>query len=256
MKFLLPTKKGYLIKRYKRFFVDIQHKNQVFTAHIANTGSLRGVFQEGLECLVTETKDPKRKLKLSVQMIKGPHSWIGVNTALANTLVWEAWQAGKIPHWRKFRQAQREVSVSEKSRIDIVLSQIELHEKMKPTLFQTYENQKTYKKPYPFHFVEIKNVTLAHDLKKTALFPDAVTLRGQKHLKELMEKVKKGHTAEIVFLVQRSDCLVFSPAKDIDPEYARLLKKAYNMGVKISSYPCLLRQDGIFFQPKKLKVVL
>ncbi len=253
MKFHTPFKKARLIQRYKRFFVEIQHKNEVLTAHLANTGSLKGVFEEGLDCLLTESKDPKRKLKLSLQLIKHPSSLVGVNTSLANQIVFEAWRAQKLPYLKKFQFCQKEVKINEKTRIDLVLSSKPIQERL---------NQNTFKKlsakeKKNFHFMEIKNVTLAHTQNKKALFPDAVTKRGQKHLKELIEKVEKGYNAEIFFLAQRSDCKFFSPEKEIDPEYADLLTKAHKKGVKISSYGCLFGKNEILLNPRnKLKIIL
>ena len=175
-----------------------------------------------------------------------------MNTSLPNLIVFEAFKNKKIPHLKTFEHCQKEVKINEKTRIDLVLSKKTSLKKLNPTFFQNL----TPKEKRNFHFIEIKNVTLSEN-KNKALFPDAVTTRGQKHLKELIEKVEKGYTSEIFFLVQRSDCDFFSPAKDIDPEYALLLKKAYKKGVKISSYGCLFKKDEIVLNPQnKLKILL
>ena len=253
MKFSTAFKKGRLIERYKRFFVTLQHKNEVLTAHLANTGSLKGVFKPGLESFFTSTSDPKRKLKFSLQLIKHPSSLVGVNTSLANSIVFEALSLKKIPSLKTFKDLKKEVKISEKSRIDLVLSKKTFKEKLGLSFFQSLAKAERES----FHFMEVKNVTLAYPSKKTAFFPDSPTERGRKHLRELIKKKEEGFSAEIFFLVQRSDCEFFSPEKTIDPEYARLLIEAHKKGVKISSYGCIFKKDEISLNLKnKLKIVL
>jgi sugar fermentation stimulation protein A len=144
-----------------------------------------------------------------------------LNTHLPNVLVHEAWLEGRVPHWQHYSQAKREFKLSEKTRLDLVF--LEGDE--------------------PVHFVEVKNVTLADG--NTALFPDSKTERGQKHLRELIELSESGKSTEMVFVVQRTDCVKFSPAADIDPEYARLLRLAHKAGVRISVYASKMSQDEI-----------
>lgn len=213
MIFQQPVLEGLFLKRYKRFFVDFELDGEIKTAHCANTGSMFGLLQDRTPVRVTYTDDPKRKLKYGLQMIKANTSWVGVNTMLPNKLVWEAWEKGSFKHWKKYDSAKREYKLNPKTRLDMAL----------------FKNEEVA------HFVEIKNVTLAE--KNVALFPDSKTERGQKHLKELIELVASGHSAEMLYVVQRTDCDTFSPAKDFDPEYARLLKEAKKAGVKISAYP-------------------
>lgn len=250
-------------KRYKRFFMGCVLKSNSLniTAHIANTGSLKGVFTEGdaaKDCLLSYSNDPKRKLKYSLQMIKSKKSWIGVNTHLANTLFWEKWEdyqkldkkLGKSHFFNSYEWAQKEVKINEKTRLDFVF-----HKKKKTIMNLA---QQLSKKPVnpdkikwnidwlqqeKFHFIEVKNVSMAR--KDIATFPDAKTSRGLKHINELLDLKKQGHSVELIFIVQRSDCNFFQPAKDIDPEYSLQLKKAYEQGLKINAFSCVLSKDGI-----------
>lgn len=232
-----PLFEGKFIKRYKRFFADIQIETGKITAHVPNTGSLKTcLFDEAL-CYCSFSGDPKRKLKYTLQAIKTPTSWVGVNTQLANELVWEAWLQKSIPHWTKYEQGRREVQVSSDTRFDMTFWQdipdLNLEKKWPVEIINDHS----------FHFVEVKNVTFAE--QGVAYFPDAVTTRGQKHLRELIKAVDNGHSAEIVFVIQRTDCQQFLPAQHIDPEYAKLLKKAHKKGVRITPYACLIDKNKI-----------
>lgn len=248
MKFQDPLAQGQFLRRYKRFFADIEFEGKTITAHVPNTGSLKGCLHENTPCLFSVSKDPARKLPYTLQMVQDEGTWVGVNTHLANDLVWEAWQTGQIKEWKKYEGACREVKIHAKTRLDLALwkisKEVPVGCKLSPTHLQ---NNK-------FHFVEVKNVTMAQS--GLALFPDAVTTRGQKHIEELIELVEKGHKAELFFLVQRSDCQVFAPADAIDPEYGRLLRQAAKAGVKISAYPCELspQEARVFARPLGLEI--
>jgi len=167
-------------------------------------------------------------------MIQDGKAWVGVNTHLANRIVWEAFENQIIPSWLAFDSGQREVKISDNSRIDMVLWNSK-DEKLK-------------------HFVEVKNVTMAEN--GVAYFPDSETTRGQKHLKELAAISRRGQSAEMFFLVQRSDCQRFSPAKEIDPEYSRLLAGAREAGVVIQAFPCELSKNGVRLLPHPLDIQL
>lgn len=251
MKFQGLLKNGKLVKRYKRFFAEVQlSDSSIVTAHVPNTGSLMGCLDPGSPCRLSYVDNPKRKLKYTLHMIKTPTSWVGVNTGLSNDLVWEAFSARSIPHWNGMEFGQREVKISGDSRIDLVLwkNSFSPPSPEQRLSIGDFENQK-------FHFVEIKNVTLARD--RQAQFPDAQTERGRKHLRELMSLLTKGHTAEIFFTVQREDCDLFSPALDIDPEYARLLAQAVDKGLIVTAVPCILHEEGIElnpFRPLKIQI--
>lgn len=252
MKFTPPLHSGKFVRRYKRFFAEIEMDDErdPITAHVPNTGSLRGCIESPAPCRFTKHQDPTRKLQFTLQMIQTSLSWVGVNTAIPPALVWEAWEQKKISHWRDYDCAQREVKVSDESRIDLVL----------------WNSSKGHAVDYklglrdcldastPLHLVEIKNVTLAHG--EHALFPDCVSTRAQKHLRELMEAVKRGHQAEIFFVVQRMDCRRFRAAHEFDPRYADLLREAHEKGVQISAYSCELMPNSIELINKRLPVDL
>jgi sugar fermentation stimulation protein A len=219
MKFKTAVREGIFQKRYKRFFADVTLNGDTVVAHVANTGSLKSAAEAGAPCLVTDAENPGRKLKFTLEAIKVPSgAWVGVNTSWPNLLAMEAFEKGTFAHWKKFDQAKGEVKLSAETRIDLVLTDSQSQKK---------------------HFVEVKNVTMAtgqvNERKGTAKFPDAVTERGQKHLRELMKLVSEGHSAEIFFAIQRNDCEKFSPAEEIDPEYARLLREAEKAGVVITA---------------------
>ncbi len=241
MKFKEPLKEGLFLKRYKRFFADIQWEDQVITAHVPNTGSMKGCLAAGAPCRFTTHDDPKRKLKYTLQMIRIGETWIGVNTGLSNQVVWEAFESKSIPHWRKFQWGKREVKINDSSRVDFAFWGRETshkpHDKIDPSWLKGTDYGL-------FHFVEVKNVTLAGE-KGAAQFPDAVTTRGQKHLRDLIILVEAGHSAEILFTIQRLDCNHFCPADEIDPEYGRLLREAKRAGVIISPYLCDLNPQGV-----------
>lgn len=226
---------GRFLRRYKRFFADIEAKDgSVVIAHVANTGSLKGCLAEGAPCLYSKSDDPKRKLKATLERIKTATSWVGVNTGLANALVWKGFNKKSNPRWEKFDTGKPEVKVSADSRLDFMFAN---------TSASTG------------HFVEVKSVSLAEN--QVALFPDAVSVRAQKHLNVLEELIKKGATAEIVFVVQRADCHTFAPAHSIDPVYAEKLKAAQRSGVVISAYPVLFKESEVdldFTNPLRLDV--
>lgn len=236
---------GTFLKRYKRFFADIRFKNEIITAHVPNTGSMKGLIETEKPCKFTFIDDPKRTLKYTLQMLKDETSWVGVNTHLPNGIVEEAFNEKQIAHWEEFTEIQREVKISKESRVDIVL-----------------KNAKRT------HYVEVKNVTMTeghiavHADKKSkrhassAIFPDCKTERGRKHLRELLALTKQGHTAEMLFLVQRTDCETFAPAEQIDPEYAQILKEVKKAGVAVSAYPVEFLDNGIRLDSKNLEILL
>jgi sugar fermentation stimulation protein A len=229
MDFKDPLFEGTFLRRYKRFFADIKYKGETIVAHVPNTGSMKGLIESERPCKFTFVDDPKRTLKYTLQMVKDESSWVGVNTHLPNAIVAEAFEEKLIAHWHAYTKCQREVKISDESRIDLVLS----------------NDTST-------HYVEVKNVTLADTEKNLALFPDAKTERGRKHLHELEKLMDQGHTAEMLFLVQRTDCKTFSPAHDIDPAYAKVLKEVMRAGVLVSVYPVDFLENGIKLRPHKI----
>ena len=238
MKFKTAVREGIFLKRYKRFFADVTLGKDTVVAHVANTGSLKAAAEPGQPCLVTESDNPERKLKFTLEAVKSKGgAWIGVNTSWPNQLAKEAFENKVFKHWEKFDGVQAEVKINPESRLDLM-----------------FTDSKSGKK----HYVEIKNTTMASgefgNSKGTAHFPDAVTERGQKHLRELMKLVDEGHTAEILFTVQREDCADFSPADDIDPEYGRLLRQAMKKGVIATAAVVSLSPTEISLTGKTLPI--
>jgi len=239
MKFKTRVHEGVFLKRYKRFFADVQLGSEIVIAHVANTGSLKAASEPNAPCWVSEAENPERKLRYSLEAIKLPSSWVGVNTSWPNQLAKEAFEKQTFHHWKNFDELQAEVKINPESRLDLLLS-----------------NSKSKKK----HYVEIKNTTLATgdfaNKKGRAQFPDSVTERGQKHLRELMKLVEQGFEAEILFTIQRGDCIEFAPADEIDPEYGRLLREAARKGVTITAALVEITPAEIFLTGKTLPVVL
>ena len=199
---------GILIKRYKRFLADIKlDDGNEIVAHCTNSGSMKSCLENGAEVFLTPVTDLKRRTKFTWEMIKINSGWVGINTGNPNKLAFEAISAGKIPELTGYTKIVREVFFGD-SRFDI---------------FAENETEKC--------FIEVKNVSLKEG--KYALFPDAVTTRGQKHLKTLMEVKANGIRAVMLYIVQRSDTEVFAPAKEIDPAYAKALKLAVEAGVEV-----------------------
>ena len=238
MKFPDPLIQGRLIRRYKRFLADVElaggpRAGQVVTAHCANSGSMLSVNEPGAEVWLSPARNPDRKLKYTWEMIRVGRSLVGINTSLPNGLVAEAIEKGKIPELAGYGSLRREVKYGENSRIDLLLENGNRHGG------GGAKNGKCY--------VEVKNVTMKRDLAKDAPaeFPDAVTTRGAKHLRELSAMVREGHRAVMFYLVQRADSRSFAIAGDIDPAYAEGLEKARKSGVEVLGYRCRLSRREI-----------
>jgi len=202
MKFKETLLQGTLIKRYKRFFVDIKYKGKVVVAHCPNTGSMLGLLEKGYKVWFSKSNNPKRKLKYTLEIIEVNNKKIGINTLLSNKIVLEAIQNKKINQFLKYNTIKAEAKFSDNTRFDFLLNN---------------SMEKC--------FVEVKNVTLFRE-KKTAEFPDSITSRGKKHLLELINAKKKGYQTYIFFLIQKEGCDSFKIAKDIDKDYEIAFKKA------------------------------
>ena len=242
MKFKEKVVLARFLKRQNRFVGTAEWEGSQITVHIPNTGSLKGVLDSPQPCRIRHFEGTKRKIPWSLEMLKTKTSWVGVNTHLTNHLVKEAWELKTL--WPEFPHSQGEVSISPSSRIDRVFWK---DDKLNKVSRSTLKN-------HSLHFVEIKNVSMK--VGERACFPDAVTLRGQKHLEELMNLLKQGHTGEMVYVVQREDCKEFAPADDIDKEYGKKLRTAFRQGLKISVYPCRLKASSIELLAKPLPVRL
>ncbi len=223
MKYTNPTIEATILKRYKRFMSDILLPNgETVIAHVPNTGSMKTCWDENWKVLVTQNDDPKRKLKYTLELTNNGDSWICVNTGLTNKLVKEALENNIISEFLEYENIKPEKKVGD-SRIDFFLS-----------------NHQTL----PDAYIEVKNVTLKGE-GEYVLFPDSVTTRGQKHLKELIALKEEGFRACMLYIVNREDGQIFSPASDIDPEYSRLLAEAKKSGVEILAYKSSITAEEI-----------
>ena len=230
MEFTKSLIKGNLIKRYKRFFVDVKINKEVVTAHCPNTGSMKGLLDEGNEVYLLKNDNPKRKLKYSLEIIKAKNKFVGVNTHLANKIVNHGLSNNLVNELKNNDSIKQEVFFNKETRFDFLL-------------------QKNKQKI----FVEVKNVTLFRD-KKTAEFPDAITSRGSKHLLELIDAIKKGYKAYLIYLVQIQNMEYFKIAKDIDIEYNKNYLIAKKAGVNFLAYRCKINSKQILID-KKLKIL-
>ena len=225
MKFEHKLIRGILIKRYKRFLADVLLDNgETVTAHCANSGSMMGLKDEGNIVWLSPATNPKAKLNYKWELVEVDGSLIGINTSHPNRLVQDAITDGTISELEGYQNLRREMKYGQNSRIDIFLSG------------STQGDRDCY--------VEVKSVTLSRQ-KGIAEFPDSVTARGTKHLKELSQMVADGHRAIMVYLMQREDCTEFRLAADIDPTYAAALDAALYDGVEAVCYGCTLTPKEI-----------
>lgn len=223
MKFPAPLIPGRLVKRYKRFFADVVLDDGTeVTAHCANTGAMTGIKEPGLKVWLSQSDNPKRKLKYTWELVEAEGTIIGALPNAANALAEEAVNAGTIAELAGHDSLRREVKYGENSRIDLLLES---------------EGQ-------PPCWVEVKNVHWQRG-PGIAEFPDGVTSRGAKHLGELSVRAAAGDRAVQLFIVQRSDCHTLRPAEDIDPVYAQALRDAAAAGVEVLAYACHVSTDGI-----------
>ena len=230
MKFTEKLVKGKLIKRYKRFFVDVKLNKETITAHCPNTGSMMGLLNENNDVFVSKNNNPKRKLKYGLELIKANNNLVGINTHKANKIVNHALENNLITELKNNDRITSEVFFNKETRFDFLV-------------------EKNKKKS----FIEVKNVTLFRD-KETAEFPDAVTSRGSKHLLTLIDAIKKGYKAYLIFLVQIENMEYFKIAKDIDNEYYENYLKAKKAGVNFLAYRCKISSKKILIE-KKIKIL-
>ncbi|MDR3089907.1 MAG: DNA/RNA nuclease SfsA [Desulfobulbaceae bacterium] len=210
-----------LVRRYQRFLAEvIDEHGETFVAHCPNTGSMLGCCQPGSQAAISLANNPARKYRYTLEMVRQDGVWIGVNSARANTLIAEALAAGRIDGFDQSWQIQAEVKAPGGSRLDFRLR-------------RGAENV----------YLEVKSCSLA--LNGRAMFPDAKTERGRRHLVELMNLTAAGQGAAILFLAQRQDTTSFAPADHIDSEYGQALRQAAAMGVRVLAYDCAVSPAGI-----------
>ncbi len=230
MKFDHPIS-GKFVKRYKRFMADIQLDGcaEVVTAHCANSGKMKDILIPDSPVILSKSPNPDRKLKYTWEMIQIDGEWIGANTHNPNKIVESALNNREIPEFSHYDHIKREVKYGKNSRIDFLLSK---------------DGEKDL-------YLEVKNVHLK--VGQTAQFPDTVTERGTKHLYELIEMKKQGFECAVFYMIQRSDCVDFSPARDLDENYATAYDEALEHGVQMIPYSCLVSPQEIKIH-KRLKL--
>jgi len=202
---------GRLIQRYKRFLADVELEDgSLVTAHTTNTGSMKTCWEPGDRVLLEPAANPERKLKFTWLAVERPGGWVGVETGMPNRVVAEAARRDALPGLPGLHTVRTEVKYgSERSRIDVLALDGEARQV----------------------FIEVKNTTLKDG--PWVLFPDAVTERGTKHLRELQAMVREGHRAAIALFVHRTDVDRFDAARAIDPTYAAELDRAAKTGVLV-----------------------
>jgi sugar fermentation stimulation protein A len=226
MRFPAPLIPGTLLQRYKRFLADVRLAGGgIVTAHCTNTGSMLGCKEPGSAVYLSLSGNTQRKLPYTWELIHAAGTWIGINTLHPNLLVAEAVGNGILRELAGYTCLRREVVTRPGTRLDLCLG----------------EGKRCC-------YVEVKNVTL--NLNGAAAFPDAVSERATKHLKELIRLKKRAYRAAIVFVIQRSDCEVFRPADEIDPEYGRWLRRAIRAGVEILPYRAKVTPEEIFLEQR------
>ena len=226
MKFTEKLVKGKLIKRYKRFFVDVKLNKETITAHCPNTGSMMGLLNENNDVFVSKNDNPKRKLKYGLELIKANNKLVGINTHKANKIVNHALENNLITELKNNDRITSEVFFNKETRFDFLV-------------------EKNKKKS----FIEVKNVTLFRD-KETAEFPDTVTSRGSKHLLTLIDAIKKGYKTYLIFLIQIENIKYFKIAKDIDSNYYKNYLIAKKAGVNFLAYGCKISTNEIYINNK------
>jgi len=223
---------GVLIKRYKRFFVDIKLKNKVVTAHCPNPGSMINLLKKGNPVWITKTDNKNRKLQYTLQIIEINNIKYCINTHITNKVVQESLQDKLINELKEYTLIRPEKKFGKNTRFDFLL----------------YNNKKDKKA-----FLEVKSVSLSRK-EGHAEFPDAVTTRGKKHLENLMLANNQGYESYLMFLIQIEDCKTFGIASDIDPEYSSVFKEALKKNVKVICYDCKFLNKGIEIN-NKIKIL-
>ena len=212
MRFATELVEGRLLRRYQRFLAEVElDDGSVVVAHCPNTGSMKTCLEPGTRAWLSRAR-PERKLAYTWEVAECGDARIYVHPARANELVAEAITGSVIRELAGYETLRREVRYGKASRIDLLLGRGE-----------------------ELCYVEVKNATLRVAPGRAA-FPDAVTVRGKKHLEELTEMVRSGHRGVVFFVVSRTDCASFEPADDIDPAYGAALRAALAAGVEALAY--------------------
>jgi sugar fermentation stimulation protein A len=216
-----PLERVVLLRRYKRFLADVRRADGTeITVHVPNSGSMRSCLGEQWPACISDSGNPDRKLRHTLEMVQGPDGWIGVHTARPNALALQALRTGAIPGFEGWQDWRAEVPYGEGSRIDL---QASLGERL--------------------CFVEVKNVTLLDG--DAVSFPDSVTTRGLKHLGDLQREAACGHRAVLLLVIQRAGGRVFRPADTIDPAWSAALRQSVRQGVEVLAWRFRVEPEGI-----------
>lgn len=227
-----PLEEGILLKRYKRFFADIQlASGETITAHCPNTGPMTGVSTIGSRVQVSKSDNPKRKLAYTWELIavegaegnNGEDVWVGVNTAMPNRITKIVLEKYLLPQLGNYQKIKSEVPYGVDSRIDFLLTG---DEDFTPT------------------YLEVKSTTLA--VPPLALFPDTETTRGQKHLRELTALLPQARGVMLYF-INRGDCDRFTPGDAYDPTYGKLLREGVQQGLEVLPCRFAITPEGIHY---------
>jgi sugar fermentation stimulation protein A len=231
MRFSSELIPGTLLERYKRFLADVRLAGgEIVTAHCTNTGSMMGCKEPGSAVYLSLSTNLSRKLPYTWELIQASGTWVGINTLHPNRLVAEAVMKGAICELDSYPAIRREVVTRRGTRLDLCLEGGDCR-----------------------CYVEVKNVTLK--IGGAAAFPDAVSERATRHLKELIRLKRRGYRAAVFFVVQRNDCEIFRPADEIDPEYGRWLRRAVRAGVEALPYRAQVTPQEIVLE-KRLEIKL
>lgn len=240
MKIDEPLTEGTLLRRYKRFLADVElDDGRELTVHCPNPGRMTTCAEPGRPVLISDSQNPKRKLRHTLEMIRMGRTWVGVNTQRPNVAVAGFVRAGKIPELAGYPELLTEVPYGEanRSRIDLLLRD---------------GGGDSGKDGRPNCYVEIKNTTLRVPIpnvprRYAGAFPDAVTKRGRKHLLDLADVAAAGSRAVLFFFVGRADCHRFRPADEVDPDYGETLREVAGRGVELLAY-------RMRFSPRRVEV--
>lgn len=212
-------KKGIFRKRLNRFVAEVWIDGEIEKVHVKNTGRLKELLLPNAEVLLEESDQPNRKTKFSLIAVKKNEQWVNIDSQAPNAVAFEAIANGKIAEFVELQQLKREVKFGD-SRFDLY--------------FETKEEK---------GFIEVKGVTLEKD--GVAMFPDAPTTRGTKHILELIKAVEEGYKGTILFIIQMEGCKYFTPNKETDPSFFNALIQASKQGVQILAYETKVRENSM-----------
>ncbi|MCS6960635.1 MAG: DNA/RNA nuclease SfsA [Pseudanabaenaceae cyanobacterium SKYGB_i_bin29] len=219
-----PLVEGILLQRYQRFFADVRlMTGEIITAHCPNTGPMTGVCPIGNRVFLSRSDNPKRKLVYTWEIVEVEGELVGINTSLPNRVIGNMIASHLIPELEPYTECRSEVEYGqERSRVDFFLSGDRIN-----------------------RYVEVKNTTWSKE--GVALFPDTVTIRGQKHLRELSNTITPQQRATIIFFINRGDCDKFAPGDEADPVYGELLRWGVTKGLEILACRFRVRPEGIYY---------